>query len=77
MQRALGKQDITGYDDSMSFKTVHEAAITAIGPKIRTSANRKKGLFTKEDFVYNKEKDVYKCPAGKDIPFYFVSTDRG
>ena len=82
VQQALGKQDITiladrGYDDSTSFKTVHEAGVTAIVPKIRTSANRKKGLFTKEDFVYNKEKDVYECPAGKDIPFSFVSTDKG
>lgn len=82
VQQALGKQDITiladrGYDDSTSFKTVHEAGVTAIVPKIRTSANRKKGLFTKEDFVYKKEKDVYECPAGKDIPFSFVSTDKG
>ena len=82
VQQALGKQDITiladrGYDDSTSFKTVHQAGVTAIVPKIRTSANRKKGLFTKEDFVYNKEKDVYECPGGKDIPFSFVSTDKG
>ena len=82
LQQVLGKQDITiladrGYDDSTSFKTVHESGVTAIVPKIRTSANRSKGLFTKEDFVYSKEKDVYECPAGKDIPFSFVSTDKG
>lgn len=82
VQQILDKQDITiladrGYDDSTSFKAVHEAGVTAIVPKIRTSANRSKGLFTKEDFVYNKEKDVYECPAGKDIPFSFVSTDKG
>jgi transposase len=82
VQQALDKRDITvladrGYYDNASFKVAHEAGITAIVPKTHTSGNRRKGLFTKEDFIYNKEKDVYECPAGKDIPFSFVSTDRG
>jgi transposase len=81
-QQALDKHDITvladrGYYDNASFKAVHEAGVNAIVPKTHTSGNRSKGLFTKEDFVYNKQKDVYECPAGKDIPFSFVTTDRG
>ena len=67
VQQALGRRDIAiladrGYDDSTSFKAVHEAGVTAIVPKIRTSANRSKGLFTDDieasnrrvSFWYNK-----------------------
>jgi hypothetical protein len=34
-------------------------------PKPLTSASRKKGLFTKADFVYESRNDVYRCPAGE------------
>ena len=30
----------------------------------RTSASRKRGLFSKEDFRYDPEQDCYWCPAG-------------
>jgi transposase len=36
-----------------------------------------KGLFTKEDFSYNAEKDVYQCPAGEDLEYRRESMERG
>jgi hypothetical protein len=39
--------------------------ISAYVPKPLTSASRKKGLFTKADFVYLAKDDVYRCPAGE------------
>ena len=81
-QEVLGKDDITvladrGYCDCASFKAVHDIGITAIVPRTKTSGNRSKGLFTKDDFTYDREKDVYRCPAGRDLPFSFESTEKG
>ena len=38
--------------------------ISAYVPELLTSASRKKGRFTKADFVYESKPEVYRCPAG-------------
>jgi hypothetical protein len=35
------------------------------------------GLFTKEDFIYEPEKDCYRCPAGKELSYRFNSVEQG
>ncbi len=42
-------------------------------PKPRTSNARAAGRFDKEDFDYQVDKDAYRCPAGKTLPFRFTS----
>jgi len=37
-------------------------------PKTYTSDNHKKGLFTKNDFVFEPEHNRYRCPAGEYLP---------
>ena len=54
-----------GYYDGAEVKKCQEAGITVYVAKQQTSANEKRGLFTKEDFHYNSAKDCYVCPAGK------------
>jgi hypothetical protein len=36
-------------------------------PKPLTSSGRKTGQFTKQDFVYEPERDQYRCPAGEAL----------
>jgi hypothetical protein len=52
-----------------------EIRISAYVPKPLTSASRKKGLFTKADFVYVAKSDVYRCPAGERAILQFTTVE--
>ena len=45
-------------------------------PKIQTSGNTKRGLFTGQDFIYDAEHDHYTCPAGQHLTKGKVRSDR-
>lgn len=45
------------------------AGITTYLPKPQTSGNKKKGMFTKNDFQYIEADDEYQCPAGERLTF--------
>jgi transposase len=62
-----------GYYDGAEVKQCAEAGITAYIPKPLTSVNRKRGLFTKQDFIYDEAKDCYRCPAGAELTFRYES----
>ena len=66
-----------GYYDGAEVKKCEEAAITVYVAKQQTSANRKLGLFTKEDFRYDSQKDCYRCPAGKELSYRCDSYELG
>ena len=53
-----------GYFKRDEIKKCAENNITCYIPQPRKSHNRKKGLFTDKDFVYDRERDCYVCPAG-------------
>jgi transposase len=42
-------------------------------PKPITSVNQKRGLFTKQDFVYEEAKDCYRCRAGEELTYRYES----
>jgi hypothetical protein len=62
-----------GYYDGAEVKQCAEAGITAYIPKPLTSVNKKRGLFTKQDFVYDEAKDCYLCPAGEALTYRYES----
>jgi transposase len=66
-----------GYYDGAEVKKCEEAGITVYVAKQQTSANRKLGLFTKEDFRYDSQKDCYRCPAGKELGYKRDSFELG
>jgi transposase len=66
-----------GYYSANEIKKVQDAGMTPIVPKTQTSGSRNKNMFTKDDFYYSKEKDVYICPNKKEIPYSFSSDERG
>lgn len=54
-----------------------EAGITPTLPRPLTSANTKHGLFTKEDFAYDADRDAYRCPAGATLAYRFSTVEQG
>ena len=66
-----------GYYDGAEVKKCEAQGITAYIPKPLTSANTKLGLFGKERFVYDADKDVYRCPAGQDLTYRFGTVEKG
>src|SRR3989442_15033092 len=66
-----------GYYDGAEVKQCAEAGITTYIPKPLTSINQKRGLFTKQDFVYEEAKDGYRCPQGEELSFRYQSFELG
>jgi hypothetical protein len=42
-----------------------------------TSTAKAEGRFGKQDFVYLPEEDVYRCPAGEILKYYFTAVEHG
>jgi len=81
-KEALGVEELDvladmGYYDGQQVKECIEEGITPYIPKADTSANRKLGLFTKDDFRYDPEQDCDWCPAGQELTFRFQTTEKG
>ena len=41
------------------------------------SGAKSQGRFGKQDFVYLPEEDVYRCPAGEHLKYYFTAEEHG
>ena len=39
--------------------------------------NKKRGLFIKQDFVYDEAQDCYLCPAGAELTYRYQSFEQG
>ncbi len=66
-----------GYSSAREVEKCVVANITPYIPKPETSANKELGLFTKNDFRYDRARDLYVCPAGKELTFRNASHERG
>lgn len=62
-----------GYYSGEQLLACETIGVKPFVPKPRTSNARAAGRFDKEDFDYLPEKDAYRCPAGKMLPFRFMS----
>ncbi|MFL9988591.1 IS1182 family transposase [Paraburkholderia sediminicola] len=77
---AMGKPKLKvvadrGYFSGPEIRACDLNDISAYVPKPLTSASRKKGLFTKADFVYVAKSDVYRCPAGERAILRFTTVE--
>ena len=75
-QETLGVQTLEvvadrGYYSGEEVKACEQSGMTVYVPKPNNSSNLKRGLFTKEDFIYEPQKDCYRCPAGKELSYRF------
>lgn len=66
-----------GYYDGQEVSACLDEGIQPWISKPKTSVNRKRDLFTKEDFRYSKRSDCYICPAGKRLGFRFQTHELG
>jgi transposase len=66
-----------GYSSNDQVKECVDRNIIPYIPKPSTSANKKLGLFTKDDFRYDSENDLYVCPAGEKLTFRFEGVEKG
>ncbi|HCG5126698.1 TPA: IS1182 family transposase [Vibrio parahaemolyticus] len=72
-QQALNRTDITvladkGYYSRTDVKATLDLGANPLVPKTDTSGNSKKGLFTRSQFKYDSERDLYVCPANQELP---------
>ena len=66
-----------GYFNSEEILACEEAGITVTLPKPMTSNSKAEGRFGKQDFRYIAEEDVYVCPAGERLAYYYTTEDKG
>jgi transposase len=66
-----------GYFNSEEILACDDAGITVTLPKPMTSGNKAKGRFVKADFRYLADEDVYICPAGEQLKYYYTNEEKG
>ena len=66
-----------GYFSSEQILKCDKADITVTLPKPLTSGSKAKGMFTKQDFRYVADGDVYLCPAGERLAFHYTNIENG
>ena len=54
-----------GYYNGETIKACQEESIEPYVPKPDTSNSKSRGLYSKDDFVYDPQQDHYLCPAGQ------------
>lgn len=81
-QEAVGKNDLNvvadkGYYNGKEVLACDTVGVTAYVSKPLTSANAARGLYGKESFRYDAEKNCYHCPAGKTLTYRFSTHELG
>ena len=81
-REAMGTRGLTAIADRGYFKSEeilasHEAGLTVIVPKTETSTSTAGGRFGRSDFIYDAERDEYRCPAGQTLTKRFSSVEHG
>jgi len=82
VQSALGKEAVTaiadkGYYSGPDIKDTQDAGMTVLVPKGDTSGSEKKGIFNRSLFQYDADKDVYICPAKKELTYRSSGIEKG
>jgi transposase len=66
-----------GYFNGEEILACDQAGITVTLPKPMTSGIQARGRFGKQDFVYLPEEDIYRCPAGERLKYYYTNVEDG
>ena len=79
---AMGSNEITaladrGYFKGEEIKACEQHGIIPLMPKTMTSNNKAQGQFDKRDFIYDVQRDEYRCPAKQRAIRRCASSDHG
>jgi len=66
-----------GYYNGTEILDCEEAQITTYIPKVQTSGNLKKGMFSKRDFKWMAQDNEFECPAGERLIWRFSTEEHG
>jgi transposase len=66
-----------GYFKGEEILSCHEAGIFALVPPTKTSGAKADGRFDKADFIYDPQKNEYRCPAGQSLIWRFATIEKG
>jgi transposase len=66
-----------GYFKGEEILACEQSGITVTLPKPMTSGAKPSGRFGKHDFVYLPDEDVYRCPAGEKLKYYYTNEEDG
>lgn len=66
-----------GYYEGYAILECERAGIATMVPKAMTSGSRADGRFDKRDFVYDEQRDEYRCPAGQTAIYRFTAIEGG
>ena len=66
-----------GYFSSQEILACEQANVTVTLPKPVTSGVRARGRFGKQDFRYDRQADVYICPAGERLDYHYTNVENG
>jgi hypothetical protein len=66
-----------GYFNGEEIVACDQAGITVTMPKPMTSGAKSAGRFRKQDFAYLPGDDVYRCPAGERLKYYYTNIENG
>lgn len=66
-----------GYFEGYQILECERAGIAAMVPKPLTSGGKFAGRFDKRDFIYDRRRDVSRCPAGQTAIHRFTTVEDG
>jgi hypothetical protein len=80
-REALGSTELTALADRRYYtgeeiKACTDAGIVPLVPKVLTSKSRAEGRYDKSDFVYDPQRDTFRCPAGEYATRRFTSVEK-
>jgi Transposase DDE domain len=66
-----------GYYNGEEILACDDAGIAVKLPKPMTSGIEARSRFGRQDFVYLEDEDVYRCPAGEKLKYYYTNEEKG
>jgi transposase len=66
-----------GYFEGYEILECEQAGIATMVPKPLTSNSKFEGRFDKRDFIYDNQRDEYRCPAGETAIYRFTAVEDG
>ena len=64
-----------GYFKSEEILACHQGGIVPLVPKSTTSTAKADGRFDRSDFIYDRDKDEYACPAGERLIWRYTGSE--